>query len=132
MKRKKTMRRRIQKLAEELFHTQWYWYSMVRMLAQEDIRRHADIYILKMRVVLPEMSYITQKISWIESEKEETELYINCKFNKEIMTNLSDFYDLVKGFANDHDMVNQFLFIGSDEELDMIEFDYKDVYNHSC
>ena len=41
------------------------------------------------------------------------------------MTNLSDFYDLVKGFADDHDMVNQFLFIGSEEELDMIEFDYK-------
>lgn len=46
---------------EELFHTQWYWYSMVRMLAQEDIRRHAEIYMLKMSVILPEMSYITQK-----------------------------------------------------------------------
>lgn len=46
---------------EELFHTQWYWYSMVRMLAQEDIRRHSEIYMLKMNVILPEMSYISQK-----------------------------------------------------------------------
>jgi hypothetical protein len=46
---------------EELFHTQWYWYSMVRMLAQEDIRRYPEIYMLKMNVILPEMSYISQK-----------------------------------------------------------------------
>jgi len=46
---------------EELFNTQWYWYSMVRMLAQEDIRKYPEIYMLKMNVVLPEMSYITQK-----------------------------------------------------------------------
>lgn len=46
---------------ESLFHNQWYWYSIVRMLAQEDIRRYNDIYMLKMATVLPEMSYITQK-----------------------------------------------------------------------
>jgi len=41
------------------------------------------------------------------------------------MTNLSDFYALVKSFAEDHMMVNQFLFVGSEEELDKIEFEYK-------
>ena len=46
---------------DELFNQQWYWYSMVRMLAQEDIRRYDEIYMLKMSVVLPEMSYLAQK-----------------------------------------------------------------------
>ena len=49
------------KTSEELFHSQWYWYSMVRMLAKEDIRRYDEIYMLKMSSVLPEMSYITQR-----------------------------------------------------------------------
>jgi len=43
------------------FHSQWYWYSIVRMLAQEDIRRYSEIYMLNMNVVLPEMSYLAQK-----------------------------------------------------------------------
>ncbi len=46
---------------ESLFSQQWYWYSMVRMLAQEDIRRYSDIYMLKMSTVMPEMSYLAQK-----------------------------------------------------------------------
>lgn len=46
---------------DELFNQQWYWYSMVRLLAQEDIRRYNEIYMLKMNVVLPEMSYLAQK-----------------------------------------------------------------------
>lgn len=46
---------------DELFNQQWYWYSIVRMLAQEDIRRYDSIYMLKMNVVLPEMSYLSQK-----------------------------------------------------------------------
>jgi hypothetical protein len=46
---------------DELFNQQWYWYSIVRMLAQEDIRRYDSIYMLKMSVVLPEMSYLSQK-----------------------------------------------------------------------
>lgn len=41
------------------------------------------------------------------------------------MTNLSDFYKSVNTFCDDHDMVNQFLFIGSEEELDSKEFDYR-------
>jgi len=50
-----------EKTRESLFQNQWYWYSIVRMLAQEDIRRYDQIYMLKMSTVLPEMSYITQK-----------------------------------------------------------------------
>lgn len=46
---------------DELFNQQWYWYSIVRMLAQEDIRRYDEVYMLKMSVVLPEMSYLAQK-----------------------------------------------------------------------
>ena len=49
------------KAGKELFQQQWYWYSMVRMLAQEDITRYEDIYMLKMSVVMPEMSYLAQK-----------------------------------------------------------------------
>lgn len=43
------------------FSQQWYWYSIVRMLAKEDIRVYPEIYMLKMDVVLPEMSYLAQK-----------------------------------------------------------------------
>ncbi len=50
-----------EKTSEMLFQNQWHWYSIVRMLAQEDIRRYADIYMLPMSVVLPEMSYIAQR-----------------------------------------------------------------------
>ena len=41
------------------------------------------------------------------------------------MTNLSGFYDLAKSFCDNHPMVNQFLFIGSEEELNEIEFEYR-------
>ena len=47
--------------ADMTFNQQWYWYSIVRMLAQEDIRRYDEIYMLKMSTVLPEMSYLSQK-----------------------------------------------------------------------
>lgn len=46
---------------DALFNQQWYWYSIVRMLAQEDIRRYDEIYMLPMSKVLPEMSYLSQK-----------------------------------------------------------------------
>ena len=49
------------KTSENLFHSQWYWYSMVRMLAKEDITRYNEIYMLKMATVLPEMSFIAQR-----------------------------------------------------------------------
>mgnify|MGYP003137802118 CR=1 FL=1 len=49
------------KLTDALFRQQWYWYTIVRMLAQEDITRYEEIYMLKMSVVLPEMSYLSQR-----------------------------------------------------------------------
>lgn len=54
------------KTSEQLFQQQWYWYSMVRMLAKEDITKYDEIYMLKMSTVMPEMSYLAQK-SKIES-----------------------------------------------------------------
>jgi hypothetical protein len=48
-------------VGEDLFHNQWYWYNIVRTLAQEDIRRYEEIYMLKMNVVLPEMSFLAQR-----------------------------------------------------------------------
>ena len=46
---------------DSLFNQQWYWYSIVRLLAQEDVRRYDEIYMLPMSKVLPEMSYLSQK-----------------------------------------------------------------------
>lgn len=46
---------------QELFNQQWYWYSIVRTLAKEDVRMYDEIYMLKMNVVLPEMSYMAQR-----------------------------------------------------------------------
>ena len=51
----------LERTGKALFQQQWYWYSMVRMLAQEDITRYEEIYMLKMNVVMPEMSYLAQK-----------------------------------------------------------------------
>lgn len=58
-----------ERTAESLFQQQWYWYSMVRMLAKEDITRYEDIYMLNMSVVMPEMSYLAQK-NKIESARQ--------------------------------------------------------------
>ena len=49
-----------------LFNQQWYWYSIVRMLSGDDIHKYEQTYMLPMRTVLPEMSYLAQK-SKIES-----------------------------------------------------------------
>lgn len=49
-----------------IFNQQWYWYSVVRMLSGEDIHKYEQTYMLPMRTVLPEMSYLAQK-SKIES-----------------------------------------------------------------
>ncbi len=50
-----------ERTSENLFRQQWYWYSIVRSLAKEDITRYDEIYMLKMATVLPEMSYLAQK-----------------------------------------------------------------------
>lgn len=55
------------------FHQQWYYYSLVRMLANEDITKYNEIYMLPMKEVLPEMSYLSQKrkIEAAEQRKQE-------------------------------------------------------------
>jgi hypothetical protein len=55
------------------FHQQWYYYSLVRMLANEDITKYNEIYMLPMKEVLPEMSYLSQKrkIESAEQRKQE-------------------------------------------------------------
>jgi len=58
-----------EKTSEMLFNQQWYWYSIVRMLANEDITKYSDIYMLNMSTVLPEMSFLAQR-SKIESARE--------------------------------------------------------------
>jgi len=55
------------------FHQQWYYYSLVRMLANDDITKYNEIYMLPMKEVLPEMSYLSQKrkIESAEQRKQE-------------------------------------------------------------
>lgn len=60
---------REEKTSEMLFSQQWYWYSIVRMLANEDITKYSEIYMLNMSTVLPEMSFLAQR-SKIESARE--------------------------------------------------------------
>ena len=50
-----------QLIGEDEFKSQWFWYSIVRQLAQDDIRRFNDIYDLKMSVVMVELSFLSQK-----------------------------------------------------------------------
>jgi hypothetical protein len=52
--------------SDMVFNQQWYWYSIIRMLSGEDIHKYEQTYMLPMRTVLPEMSYLAQK-SKIES-----------------------------------------------------------------
>ena len=58
-----------EKTSDMVFSQQWYWYSIVRMLANEDITKYNEIYMLPMSTVLPEMSYLAQK-SKIDSSKQ--------------------------------------------------------------
>lgn len=41
------------------------------------------------------------------------------------MKNLTDLYEQIKAFADNHPMVNQFLLVGSEEELQNLEYDYR-------
>lgn len=59
--------------ANALFNQQWYWYSMVRMLAKEDITKYDDIYMLKMDTVMPEMSYLAQKNKIEDARRRQSE-----------------------------------------------------------
>ena len=62
-----------ERTSEMLFQSQWYWYSIVRMLAQEDIRRYSEIYMLPMNTVLPEMSYLAQKNKIEDANRRQSE-----------------------------------------------------------
>lgn len=55
------------------FHHQWYYYSLVRMLAQEDVTRYDEIYMLPMKTVLPELSYLSQKAKIERAEQRKQE-----------------------------------------------------------
>jgi hypothetical protein len=46
---------------EAQFSKMWYWYSIIRDLAGEDILRHDQVTMLKMSKVLVELSYKIQK-----------------------------------------------------------------------
>ena len=46
---------------EYKFREQWYWYNIVRRLAGENVLMYDKIYMLKMDVVLPELSFLIQK-----------------------------------------------------------------------
>jgi len=58
-----------EKTSDMLFSQQWYWYSIVRTLANEDITKYNEIYMLPMSTVLPEMSYLAQR-NKIEAAKQ--------------------------------------------------------------
>ena len=49
------------KIGDEEFNNQWFWYRIVRELAQGDITRFNDIYDLKMSVVMVELAFLAQK-----------------------------------------------------------------------
>jgi len=41
------------------------------------------------------------------------------------MKNLTDLYEQIKDFADNHPMVNEFLLVGSEEEIESITFNYR-------
>lgn len=41
------------------------------------------------------------------------------------MNNLVNFYKTVEQFADEHNMINQFLMVGSEQDLDGVVFDYR-------
>ena len=49
------------KIGDDEFNSQWFWYRIVRDLAQEDIRRFNDINDLRMSVVMVELAFLAQK-----------------------------------------------------------------------
>lgn len=41
------------------------------------------------------------------------------------MNNLTIIYNEIKGFAQDHNMINEFILVGSEDELSKIDFNYR-------
>ncbi len=60
--------------SDNAFNQQWYWYSVVRLLSGEDIHRYEETYMLPMRTVLPEMSYLAQKNKIESAEQRKSQM----------------------------------------------------------
>ena len=43
------------------------------------------------------------------------------------MNNLYDIYTILKGFADDHNMINEFVYAKSEDDLNNLEFDYRSI-----
>lgn len=43
------------------------------------------------------------------------------------MKNLTDLYEQIKDFADNHPMVNEFLLVGSEEEIESLTFNYRSL-----
>jgi hypothetical protein len=48
-------------IGDDEFNSQWFWYKIVRQLANEDLTMFDKIYELKMSVVMVELSFLAQK-----------------------------------------------------------------------
>jgi hypothetical protein len=55
--------------APDTFNERWFWYSIVRALANEDLQKFDFVYSMKMSDVLIELAYRTQLNQRIENER---------------------------------------------------------------
>jgi hypothetical protein len=55
--------------APDPFNERWFWYSIVRALANEDLQKFDFVYSMKMSDVLVELAYRTQLNQRIEAER---------------------------------------------------------------
>ena len=55
--------------APDTFNERWFWYSIVRALANEDLQKFDFVYSMKMSDVLVELAYRTQLSQRIENER---------------------------------------------------------------
>jgi len=55
--------------APDTFNERWFWYSIVRALANEDLQKFDFVYSMKMSDVLVELAYRTQLNQRIENER---------------------------------------------------------------
>ena len=55
--------------ATDTFNERWFWYSIVRALAHEDLQKFDFVYSMKMSDVLVELAYRTQLNQRIENER---------------------------------------------------------------
>jgi hypothetical protein len=55
--------------APDTFNERWFWYAIVRALANEDLQKFDFVYSMKMSDVLVELAYRTQLNQRIEAER---------------------------------------------------------------